>query len=171
MEDFSFPTRPSDIDTLSNWILSQKAPLDTGITRIVYKLLNLLKFQSNDANEVQKLVHICFDTLIYVFDQTSSLPSESSELHHQAVLLMRICSNFVAMDSSFGNYIIENWFVKSQNRSLALFFNHFIALFVANSISINEIYWFIGNLMKCQHNEQTLKYFESDEFFVKIDMK
>lgn len=74
------------------------------------------------------------------------------------------------MDSSFGNYIIENWF-QSQNRSLALFFNHFIALFVANSISINEIYWFIGNLMKCQHNEQTLKYLESDEFFVKIDMK
>lgn len=25
--------------------------------------------------------------------------------------------------------------------------------------------------MKCQHNEQTLKYLESDEFFVKIDMK
>lgn len=163
-----FSNRPSDIETLSKWILNQTAPLDSRLTKIIYKLLNLLNFQSNDAISVQKLVHFCFDTLIYLYNQPSSLPVSNQSLH-QVVLLTRICSNFVALENSFGGYIIEHWF-QSQNRSIATFFNHFIDQLSANSLSVDEIYWFIGNLMKCQINESITKFLECDEFFLKLKM-
>ncbi|XP_055295482.1 uncharacterized protein LOC129565094 [Sitodiplosis mosellana] len=166
--------RPSDIETLcAKWILHQEAPLDLGKTKIVYKLLNLLEFKSNDAIEMDKLVYICFGTLLNLYDVTSSsppAPSESREFLHQVVLLMRICSNLVALENSYADYIIDNWF-RTQSRSLATFFNYFIKQMAATNLSIEEIYWFIGNLMKCQLSDTTLKYVETDEFFAKIQME
>lgn len=153
----------SDIETLSNWILSQSVPLDASITRIVYKFLNLLKFQSSDAIGMQKLVYICFETLIHLYNSNVDPSPESSDYFHQAVLHMRILSNIVALENRFADCIIENWFV-NQPRSMASFFNHFIDLFSACSISIDEIYWFIGNLMKCQLNEISLKYIEMERY-------
>lgn len=138
------------------------------MTKIIYKLLNLLNFQSNDAIGVQKLIHFCFDTLIHLHDQPSSL-SISNESLHQAVLLMRISSNIVALENSFGGYIIEHWF-QSQHRSMATFFNYFIDLLSTNSLSVDEIYWFISNLMKCQMNESITKFLECDELLVKLKM-
>lgn len=161
-------TSPSDIETLSKWILNQPIPLDPRITKIVYKLLNLLGFQSNDAIGIQQLVHLCFDTLIHVHDNPSSTPGSNESLH-QVILLMRICSNIVALENSFGGYIIDHWFC-SQNRSMASFFNHFIEQFSSNGLSVEEIYWFTGNLMKCQINESSTKFVEYDEFFVKLNM-
>lgn len=165
---FLIDCRSSDIETLSSWILSHSAPLDAGVIRIVYKLLNLLNYQSNDVDGVKKLVQIFFDTLIHLQNQFKSSTPESSEFLHQVVLLMRICSNVVALESSFGEIIIENWF-KSQNRSLALFFNYFIELFAKCSLSPTEIYWFIGNLMKCPLSESTQTFVELDDFFNKIN--
>lgn len=142
-----------------------------GITKIVYKLLNLLEFKSNDAIGMQKLLHICFETLIHLYDATSSSPTapESSEYLHQVILLMRICSNILTLENSYADYIIDNWF-KTQSRSLVTFFNHFIVQMAAAKLSTEEIYWFIGNLMKCQLSETSLKYIEIDEFFAKIQM-
>lgn len=57
-----------------------------------------------------------------------------------------------------------------QSRSLVEFFNHFIELIGTTNLSIGEIYWFIGNLMKCQLSDASLKYLETDEFFAKIKM-
>lgn len=82
---------------------------------------------------------------------------------------MRICSNLVALENSFADLIIENWF-DSKNRSIALFFNHFIDQFTASSLHVEEIYWFIGNLLKSQVAETSWKYIEKDEFFDKIKM-
>lgn len=165
---FLFCERSSDIETLSKWILSQTVPLDPRITKIVYKLLNLLGFQSKDAIGVQQLVHLCFDTLIHVHENFSMM-SDPNENLHQVILLMRICSNIVALENSFSCYIIERWFC-SQNRSMVTFFNQFIERFVANGLSVDEIYWFIGNLMKCDTNDLTMKFLEYDEFFVKLKM-
>ncbi|XP_031623357.1 uncharacterized protein LOC116340809 [Contarinia nasturtii] len=162
----------SDVETLSKWILSQTAPLDPSITKIIYKLLDLLQFQSKDVIGMQKLVFICFETLIHLYNgsATSSLQSTRSSEHlHQVVLHMRILSNIVALENSFADLIIETWFV-NQSRSLASFYNHFIDLFSAHSVSIEEIYWFIGNLMKCQLGEVSLKYLETDQFFAQIKM-
>lgn len=157
------------MEALSKWILSQPVPLDLGATRIVYKLLNLLQFQSNDAVGLQKLAQMCFDTIIYLNDNTfQSISSDSVEPNeplHQAMILLRICSNIVALEGAFGDHIIDNWF-RSQNRSLASFFNRFIDLHAENGLSVEEIYWFVGNLMKCQiRNHQ---YLEADEFIVKL---
>lgn len=142
------------------------------MTKIVYKLLNLLEFKSNDAIGMQKLGHIAFETLIYLHNitSTSTSPQESVESLHQVVLLMRICSNLVAVEPSYADYIIENWF-RTKSRSLAAFFNHFIEQIAAVNLSMEEIYWFIGNLMKCKLSGSTLEYLESDAFFATIKME
>lgn len=138
-----------------------------GTTKIVYKLLGLVSYQSNDAIAVQKLAHICFETLIYLHDSTLAVSVESIEFLHHIVLLMRICSNIVALENSFTNYIIETWFA-AQSRSLLSFFNRLIELFTIHNLAIDEIYWFIGNLMKCQLSEASLKHIEMSAFFVNI---
>lgn len=131
--------------------------------------MNLPEFKLNDATAVQKLVHIIFDTLIHVHDSTLSSAGNLTELLHRVALLIRICANIVAVEGSVADYIIETWF-RPQNRSIASFFNHFIELFITNSMSIEEIYWFIGNLLKCQLSAPSLKYLEMDSFFTKIKM-
>lgn len=78
---------------------------------------------------------------------------------------MRISSNIVALGGSFGDYIVDSWF-RSQNRSLASFFNRFIDLFSAHGLLIDEINWFIGNLMKCQLNELNRQYLEVGELIL-----
>lgn len=160
------------METLSKWILSQEAPLDLGMTKIVYKLLNLLEFKAIDAVGMQKLFHNCFETLIHLYDTMSSSPpaADSSDFLHHAILLMRICSNLVTLESSYADYIIDNWF-RTQSRSLATFFNYFIEQISAVNLSIKEIYWFIGNLMKSQLSETSLKYIEIDDFLAKIQME
>lgn len=148
--------------------MNQAAPLDLGLTRIVYKFLNLLEFKSNNAIGMQKLVQICFETLIHLHDNISSAPP-SPEFFYHVILCMRICSNIVAVETSVADYIIENWF-RMQSRSLVVFFNHFIELIATTNLSTEEIYWFIGNLMKCQLSDASLKYLETDEFFARIKM-
>lgn len=136
--------------------------------KIVYKLLNLLNFQSNDTIGVQKLVHFCFDTAIYIERKLPSV-TDPTEFLHSMVLIMRISSNIIALENSFGDYIIEQWFL-SQNRSIAAFFNNFIDFFVVNSLSVDEIYWFIGNIIRCPMNETVTQFLEDDEFMVKLKM-
>lgn len=132
----------------------------------------MLEFKSNDAMGMQKLLNICFKTLIHLHDTTSSNPPapDFSEFFHQVILLMRICSNIVTLENSYVDYIIDNWF-RAPSRSLATFFNYFIEQMAAANLSIEETYWFIGKLMKCQLSETSLKYIEIDDFFVKIQMK
>lgn len=151
------------------FILNQAAPWNPRITRIAYKLLNLLEFQSiDDDNGTQRLIKLCFDTLIHIHDTATSSAPDSSQFIEHVILLMRICSNIVALHYTHGDYIIHNWF-QFQNRSISSFFNHFIELLTANGFSVNEIYWFIGNLLKCATNESTIKYLECDHFFAKLN--
>lgn len=145
-------------------------PLSLPIAKIVYKLLNLLDFKSNDALGMQKLFLLCFETLIYLHDNTSASSSlDQVDSLQNVIILMRICSNLVVLENSFADLIIENWF-DSENRSIALFFNHFIDQFTASGLHIEEIYWFIGNLLKLQVAQNSWKYIEKDEFFDKIKM-
>lgn len=151
--------------------MNQAPPLNLGITKIAYKLLNLLEFKCSDAIGKQKLVDQCIETLIYLYDTTSSLPStpEPKDFLNQVVLLMRICSNLSALEDSYGDYIIENWF-RVPSRSLRDFFNYFFEKFAVSNLSFNEIYWFIGNITKGQLSETTQNYLAIDDFFFKIKL-
>lgn len=162
-----FNFRQSDIEILSKFLLDCEVPLNLRITKIAYKLLNLLEFQSNDFDGMQKLLKLCFDTLIHihdncVVDDSTDAPDSDESIQH-AVFLMRICSNVVARNPMVGDFIVTNWF-QSKNRSMTSFFNHFVELLIAKGFSVAEIYWFIGNLLKCSTNESTIKYLECDDF-------
>lgn len=140
------------------------------ITKIAYKLLNLLEFQSNgddDDDGMRRLLTLCFDTLIYIhgtLNASSDPKPDLIESIQNGILLMRICSNIVALNQKLGDFVITNWF-QFQSRSMALFFNYFDELFKANGFSVAEIHWFIGNLLECPMNESTAKYLECEEFF------
>lgn len=169
--DFGRFSRPSDIEILSKFILNQVAPLNLRVTKIAYKLLNLLRFQANDNDDgLQRVVKLCFDTMIHMHDTLNLLSaSDSNESAQHVIVLMRICSNSVAVDPLVGDFIIFNWF-QSQNRSMASFFNHFIEQISLNGCSAVEILWFIGNLLRSQvNNESTKKYLECDDFFKKFN--
>lgn len=161
--------RQSDIEILSKFLLDQAVPLSPRITKIAYKFLNLLGFQSNDDDGMQRLLKLCIDTLIHIHDtsNSSTTPDLSESIQH-VVLLMRMCSNIVALNQIFGDFIIKTWF-QSQNRSMASFLNHFIELLTVNGFSLTEIYWFVGNLLKCRTNESTIKYLEHDDFLKKLN--
>lgn len=166
-----FNFRQSDIEILSKFILDHEVPLNLRITKIAYKLLNLLDFQSNDDDGMQRLLKFCFDTLNHIHDTSNSSTNtpDSNESIQHVILLMRICSNIVARNQILGGFIIANWF-QSQNRSMTSFFNHFIDLLLTtNGSSVPEIYWFIGNLLKCPTNESTIKYLEREDFLKKLN--
>lgn len=82
---------------------------------------------------------------------------------------MRICSNIVALEQSYGDYMVQQWF-QSPNRSMTSFFNQFIELLATNNLSVDEIYWFIGNLMKCPIKESTLEFLQCDNFPMELNM-
>lgn len=162
--------RQLDIEILSKFILSEAVPLNLRVTKIAYKLLNLLGFQSNANDDgMQNLLKLCFDTLIHIYSTCNLVSAhDSNESTQLVILLLRICSNIVALHAVFGEFIILNWF-QSQNRSMSSFFNHFIQLLTTNGLSVDEIFWFIGNLLKGQTNsESTAKYLECDDFFKKL---
>lgn len=141
------------------------------VTKIAYKLLNLLLFQVNDNDDgLQRVLKLCFETLMHIHNTpTSFSASHSNESVQHVLLLMRISSNIVAVNQSLGDFIIFNWF-QLQNRSMASFFNHFIEQITLNDCSVAEIYWLIGNLLKTQiNNESTKQYLECDDFFNKIN--
>lgn len=166
---FFFHSRQSDIEIISKFILDQTVPLKPRVTRIAYKLLNLLGFQSNDSDGMHRLTKLCFETLIDIHD-TPDHPSasDSNESVQHVILLMRICSNIVVQNPNFSDFIINCWF-ETQNRSMGSFLNDFIELVTAaDGFSVSEIYWFIGNLLKCHTNESTMKYLEFDNFFTKL---
>lgn len=173
MSTFIFNFRQSDIEILSKFLLDHEVPLELRITKIAYKFLNLLEFQSNDDDGIQRLLKQCFDTLIHIHDKSiasANTPDLDESIQH-VILMMRICSNIVARYQAFGDFIITNWF-QYGNRSMASFFNHFIELLLgANDFSVAEIYWFIGNLLKSSTNESTIKYLECDDFLNKIKYK
>lgn len=84
---------------------------------------------------------------------------------------MRICANIIALENSYADYIIENWFgTKNNNRSMALLFNHFINQFVANSLNIKEICWFIGNIDKFKHGEVATNIVQTEQFMENVKM-
>lgn len=150
------------------WILDQNAPISHQMSTITYKLLNVLDFQANDTFAFQKVLMICVDTLIHIQDAMMTSPSD--EFLHQSILLMRICSNIIARENENANYFIENWF-SSKNRSISLFFNQFIEFIQSKGLSIQEIYWFIGNIINCSLNDNCHQYLENDEFFTKLIME
>lgn len=160
-------SRQSDVEIISEFILNQVVPLQVQVIKIAYKLFNLVGFQS-DLRSI-KLLKLCFGTLVHIHDTSDLRPAPvPNESVHHVMLLMRICSNIAVLNKEFSGFIIYAWF-KSQDRSMASFFNHFIELLTTNGFSAKEIFWFIGNLLKDQtSDDSTIKYLENDDFFKKL---
>lgn len=153
--------RSSDLRRISEWIASQNVPIDVELTSITYKLLDKLEFGSKHFLDLQKLLSVSFGTLLII----SELPNNNLR---QIILLIRICSNLLAMENRLGCLILKDWFYVPQ-RSLSTFFNRILHVIRENNLSVCEIYWFINNLINHQFQED--KHQELDNFFVELDIK
>lgn len=158
--------RSTDAESLSAWILAQTLPLSHEITFIAYKLLNLLDYQSYDADVLRKLFVNSFNSLLHHVDASGTV-QQSDKIVHQCIILLRICSNIIVRHSEYGDFLIGNWFGAS-NRSISLFFNAFSDMVKLFGMSPQEICWFIGNLMNCPLNEANMAYLENDGMFSKL---
>lgn len=152
--------KSSDLKKISEWIVSHSAPINVELSIIVYKFLDKLEFQSNDPICMEKLLTICFETLV----QLCSQPGNTA---HQIILLVRICSNITILHNKFGNYIVENWFC-SSNRSISEFFNQIVHLIRSSNLNPNEIYWFINNLANTPLSSNVTSYINSDGFYANL---
>lgn len=155
--------RSSDLETLSQWILQQSTPLDTQLTPIIYRFLDKLEFKCNDFHATQTLLTNCFDTLFQL--------SESSESDPRHIIsLIRICSNIIATEKSLGDFIIRNWFILRE-KLISTFFNSIVRIVKGmDNLSVNEIYWFINNIITSPLSDKTSKCIAIDALVANIEL-
>lgn len=155
--------RSSDLEKLSQWILQQGAPLDPELTPIIYRFLDKLEFICNDSQATQKLLTSCFDTLV--------LMSEGSENDSRHIIsLIRICSNIIATEKSLGDFIVRNWFNLREN-SISTFFNSIIRIVKGKeNLSVNEVYWFINNIISSPLSGDASKFIDLDPLIANIEL-
>lgn len=154
--------RSSDMETLSQWIQQQGAPLDPESTPIIYRFLDKLEFKSNDSHAMQKLLTNCFDTLVLL-----SEGSESDSRH--IILLVRICSNIIATEKSLGDFIVRKWFLLRE-KTISTFFDSIIRIVKGKeNLSANEVYWFINNIISAPLSDGTSKLIDLDALIADIE--
>lgn len=135
---------------------------------ITYKLLNALDHQWNDTDTLLKLFTNSFNTLIHHVDSSCGSSTETKNVH-QCILILRICSNFIAQQIDYASFILENWFIAS-NRSITNFLNTLIDLIRAVELADEEICGFIGNVLNSPFNEASRVYLENDGMFARVNI-
>lgn len=155
--------RSSDLEKLSQWILQQGAPLDADLSRIIYRFLDKLEFKSNDSQATQKLLTNCFDTLVLLSE------GSDSDIRH-IISLIRICSNIIATQKTLGDFIVRNWFILRE-KTISTFFNSIIRIVKGKeNLSVNEVYWFINNILSSQLSDDTSKFINLDPLIANIQL-
>lgn len=163
--------RQTDLEKFSTFIFQHVAPIEPQLTTIAYKYFDMIDFHSHDETALGRLLELSLNTLFHIHD-THNVTSETSvppDTQRQIILLIRMCSNIVAIQSDYVDWFIENIF-QPQSRSMSSIFNYFIDLVATNTQFVREINWFLGNLINSPFSNNSLAYLESDGFFANINV-